>query len=209
MSNTSSKNINPPIKAGITGGIGSGKSLACQIFRILEIPVFEADLEAKRLMDRDPEVRTRLIELAGSEIYMASGMLDRPRLAELIFNNSKLLQQVNGLVHPAVRQAFSDWAEQQDAPYVLMEAAILFESGSYRSLDFSILMTAPEELRIQRVMKRDGTDREQVISRIRNQWPEEKKIELADFIITNDESTFLTMQVLDVHKKILEYGKIW
>lgn len=209
MSNTSSKNINPPIKAGITGGIGSGKSLACQIFRILEIPVFEADLEAKRLMDRDPEVRTRLIELAGSEIYMASGMLDRPRLAELIFNNSKLLQQVNGLVHPAVRQAFSDWAEQQAAPYVLMEAAILFESGSYRSLDFSILMTAPEELRIQRVMKRDGTDREQVISRIRNQWPEEKKIELADFIITNDESTFLTMQVLDVHKKILEYGKIW
>lgn len=209
MSNTSSKNINPPIKAGITGGIGSGKSLACQIFRILEIPVFEADLEAKRLMDRDPEVRTRLIELAGSEIYMASGMLDRPRLAELVFNNSKLLQQVNGLVHPAVRQAFSDWAEQQAAPYVLMEAAILFESGSYRSLDFSILMTAPEELRIQRVMKRDGTDREQVISRIRNQWPEEKKRELADFIITNDESTFLTTQVLDVHKKILEYGKIW
>lgn len=209
MSNTSSKNINPPLKAGITGGIGSGKSLACQIFRILEIPVFEADLEAKRLMDRDPEVRTRLIELAGSEIYMASGMLDRPRLAELVFNNSKLLQQVNGLVHPAVRQAFSDWAEQQAAPYVLMEAAILFESGSYRSLDFSILMTAPEELRIQRVMKRDGTDREQVISRIRNQWPEEKKRELADFIITNDESTFLTTQVLDVHKKILEYGKIW
>lgn len=209
MSNTSSKNINPPLKAGITGGIGSGKSLACQIFRILEIPVFEADLEAKRLMDRDPEVRTRLIELAGSEIYMASGMLDRPRLAELVFNNSKLLQQVNGLVHPAVRQAFSDWAEQQAAPYVLMEAAILFESGSYRSLDFSILMTAPEELRIQRVMKRDGTDREQVISRIRNQWPEDKKRELADFIITNDESTFLTMQVLDVHKKILEYGKIW
>lgn len=209
MSNTSSKNINPPLKAGITGGIGSGKSLACQIFRILEIPVFEADLEAKRLMDRDPEVRTQLIELAGPEIYKDSEMLDRPRLAELIFNNSRLLQQVNGVVHPAVRQAFSDWAEQQAAPYVLMEAAILFESGTYRSLDFSILMTAPEELRIQRVMKRDGTDREQVISRIRNQWPEEKKIELADFIITNDESTFLTMQVLDVHKKILEYGKIW
>ena len=209
MSNTSSKKNNPPLKAGITGGIGSGKSLACQIFRIFKVPVFEADLEAKALMDSDPEVRARLIDLAGPDIYTTSGKLDRPGLAKLIFNNDQLLQEVNHIVHPAVRKAFHEWAGQQDAPYVLMEAAILFESGFYRSLDFSILMTAPEELRIQRVMKRDGSNREQVISRIRSQWPEEKKRDLADFIITNDESTFLTTQVLDVHKKILEYGKIW
>lgn len=208
MSNTSLKNTKPPLKAGITGGIGSGKSLACKIFRILNVPVFEADMEAKELMDKDPELRARIIELAGPEIYYASGNLNRPKLAALIFNHSELLQEVNQLVHPAVRRVFHDWANQQTAPYVLVEAAILFESGFYRSLDFSILMSAPEEIRIQRVIQRDGTNREQVVSRIRNQWPEEKKRELADFIITNDESTFLITQVLEVHNKILENGKI-
>lgn len=209
MLNTSSRNSNPPFKAGITGGIGSGKSLACQIFRVFDVPVFEADTEAKRLMDSDPEVRARLMDLAGPEIYTPSGKLDRPGLARLIFNNNQLLREVNSVVHPAVRKAFFKWAADQQVPYVLMEAAILFESGFYRSMDVSILMTAPEELRIQRVMERDGASREQVVSRIRNQWPEEAKRELADFIITNDESTFLITQVLDVHNKLMEYGKIW
>lgn len=208
MSNISSKNTEQPLKVGITGGIGSGKSLACKIFRILQVPVFEADVAAKALIDSDPEVRARLIDLAGPDIYNAHGNLNRPRLAGLIFNNERLLQEVNQVVHPAVRRAFHAWAELRDAPYVIVEAAILFESGFYRSLHYNILMTAPEELRIQRVMQRDGASREQVVNRIRNQWPEEKKRELADFIITNDEGTFLTTQVLEVHQNLLEYGKI-
>lgn len=208
MSNTSSKATSKPVKVGITGGIGSGKSTVCQIFRILNIPVFEADTEAKILMENDPAVREALTSLMGPGLYAPAGKLNRSWMAERIFNDKSLLEKVNGIVHPAVRGHFSSWYAGQSSPYIIQEAAILFESGAYQLMDLNITVTAPEELRIQRVMARDGVQYEKVKSRMEHQWPEEKKVGLSDFLIHNDESEFLVVQVLKIHQKLLNYGKV-
>jgi dephospho-CoA kinase len=208
MLNTSSNETNLPLKVGLTGGIGSGKSLVCSIFRILHVPVFEADREAKIIMESDREVHSALIELLGDRAFTADGTPDRKWLAEKIFKDKEIIEKVNSIVHPAVRRRFSSWWKQQQSPYVVQEAAILFESGAYQHMDINVLVTAPIEMRIGRVMLRDGISREQVEARISNQWPDRKKWALANFMIHNDESEFLVSQVLDVHKKILNYGKV-
>jgi dephospho-CoA kinase len=208
MLNTSSNATNLPLKVGLTGGIGSGKSLVCSIFRILHIPVFEADREAKIIMESDREVRSALIELLGSRAYNAGGTPDRKWLAEKIFKDKDIIEKVNSIIHPVVRRSFSAWWKKQHSPYVVHEAAILFESGAYELMDINVLVTAPVEMRIKRVMLRDGISREQVEVRMNNQWPDTKKRGLANFIILNDESEFLVSQVLDLHKKILNYGKV-
>lgn len=208
MLNTLSNETNLPLKVGLTGGIGSGKSLVCHILKILKIPVFEADREAKKVMETDSEVRRALIELFGSSAYTAEGILDRKRMAEIIFRDKDSIQKVNSIVHPAVRKSFFLWWKQQQSPYVVQEAAILFESGAYQLMDINILVTAPVGMRIQRVMSRDGISREQVEARMNNQWPDSEKSVLADFIIRNDESEFLVSQVLEIHKKVLNYGKV-
>jgi dephospho-CoA kinase len=208
MSNILSKETNLPLKVGVTGGIGSGKSLVCKIFKVLQIPVFDADTEARKLMDHNHDIRKELIALLGKNIYTGQGTLDRKKMADIIFNDREIIQKVNKIIHPAVRKQFVAWWQNQNTDYIIQEAAILFESGAYQLMDFNILITAPEELRIERVMERDGISRKQVIVRMTNQWNDEKKVKLADFIIHNDESDFLTTQILEIHKKILTHGKI-
>lgn len=208
MSNTSSKKDNLPLKIGITGGIGSGKSLVCQIFKTLKVPVFEADKEAKEIIDSDPITRKALGELLGNGIFGPDGKINRHMMAGIIFNDQELLKEVNAIIHPAVRHRFNSWHAEQKSRYIIQEAAILFESGVFRLMDMNIVVTAPEEMRIRRVTQRDGVTKEKVYERMKNQWPEEEKVAMADYIIRNDESQSLIQQVLEIHQKILNYGKI-
>jgi len=190
-------------RIGITGGIGSGKTTVCQIFATLGIPLYYADDRAKWLMQNDPQLVAALKDAFGEKTFTDQGTLDRAYLAEIVFNNQEQLNILNGLVHPAVREDGIQWDEQHlDTPYTLREAALLYESGIYQLLDQIITVTAPEALRIQRVTKRDGLSAEQVKARIEKQWPEEKKVELADFVIHNDGQHSLIRQVLQIHQQL-------
>jgi dephospho-CoA kinase len=197
------------ITVGITGGIGSGKSTVCKVFKWLGVPVFEADLEARKLIDTDTEIRNGLVNLFGPDIYSRDSTLNRKKLAGLIFNNDILLQKVNKLVHPAVRSAFLNWANKQDSPYVLHEAAILFESGFYKMMDFTILVSAPEEERIERVRKRDRISMELVRERMEKQWSDSEKRKLATTEIKNADSDLILPVVIKIDKQLREHGKIW
>ena len=173
------------LKVGITGGIGSGKSYICEILEKLNYPVYYSDAASKMLTDTHPEIRQGLIDLVGEEVYI-NNHLNRPFLASKIFHNDALRLQVNALIHPIVRQDFSDFAYQSVSDIVFNEAAILFETGAFKTLDFNVLVTADLEVRIQRVMLRDNLSREEVLQRIANQWDDEKKLKMADFVIYND-----------------------
>lgn len=173
------------LKVGITGGIGSGKSYICEILEKLNYPVYYSDAASKMLTDTHPEIRQGLIDLVGEEVYI-NNHLNRPFLASKIFHNDALRLQVNALIHPIVRQDFSDFANQSVSDIVFNEAAILFETGAFKTLDFNVLVTADLEVRIQRVMLRDNLSREEVLQRIANQWDDEKKLKMADFVIYND-----------------------
>jgi|SRR5690554_3989996 len=191
------------LKVGITGGIGSGKTTICQTFKVLGVPVFDADQETKILMQTNPELIEGIKRLFGEQAYNEQGVLDRSYLANLVFKDESMLQKLNSLVHPVAIQAAVDWAESQDATYTLKEAALLFESGSYKHNDVNILVTAPEEVRIHRVMQRDKVSREQVLDRISKQMPEEKKLELADFVIDNSGQVAVIPQVLALHERFM------
>jgi dephospho-CoA kinase len=197
------------LTVGITGGIGSGKSTVCQIFRILGVPVFEADLVAKNLINSNTEIRNGLIALFGNDIYGADNRINRKMLANLIFNNDFLLGQVNQLVHPAVRNEFLNWSKIQDSDYIIHEAAILFESGFYKLMDYNILVSAPEELRIERVTKRENIAPGTVRERMAKQWPDEEKRKLANLEIVNDNKKLIIPQILETDKNLKTHGKIW
>ncbi|MFD2905249.1 dephospho-CoA kinase [Sphingobacterium anhuiense] len=186
------------IKVGIAGGIGSGKTIICHVFKVLGIPVYNADLEAKLIMNKSDQVRLAVMQEFGDEAY-SNGVLNRTFLAAQVFNDAAKLAQLNRIVHPAVIQAAEDWADAQTAPYSLKEASILFESGSYKKVDYSILVTAPIEIRIARVMERDQVTREQVLARMNNQMSDEEKTKLADFVIINDGITPIIPQVMALH----------
>lgn len=194
------------IKIGITGGIGSGKSTVCKVFVVLGIPVFEADKIARQMMNSDPEVGEQLIRTFGESVYLPDHTINRKYLAGIVFSNPPLLAQLNSIVHPAVQKAFFDWVAIQDAPYIIHEAAILFESGFYKLMDKTITVVTDEDQRIQRVVKRDGISVEQVKERIRNQWNDSKRIQLADFLIRNDDADLIVPQILDIDKKIRAHG---
>ncbi|MGE4586655.1 MAG: dephospho-CoA kinase [Mangrovibacterium sp.] len=194
------------IKVGITGGIGSGKTTVCRFFRTLDIPVFSADEEAKIIMNNSPLVRSRLIRLFGTDIYGSDQKLNRSRLAGLIFGDPELLRQVNELIHPAVRESFIRWTEQQSSPYVVYEAAILFESGFYRLMDYIILVTAPEEERIRRLRDYRGLSREDITRRISQQWRDEQKAVLASCILRNDNKEMLIPKLLELDNKFKSHG---
>lgn len=183
---------------GLTGGIGSGKTTVARMFEELGVPVYYADDEAKKLNDTSETIKTGLTNLLGNELYK-EGKLDRKKLAEIIFSDKKILEKVNQIIHPEVAAHFKEWVSRQKSPYVLKEAAILFESGSYQFCDAVILVTAPEEERILRVMQRDNVTREQVMARMRNQWPEEQKKALADYIIENLHQTETLIKVKNLH----------
>ncbi len=189
-------------KLGITGGIGSGKSSVCRVFGVLGIPVFYADAEAKSIMDNDAGIMSEINSLTGRDMYH-EGILDRKRLASLIFNDQKLLYEVNSLVHPVVFRNFAIWADSQSAPYVIMEAAILFESGGYKLVDKIATIVAPVEERIGRVMKSNMLTRNQVLERIRNQMDDEERIKQSDYIIRNAENDMIIPAILEIHREIL------
>jgi dephospho-CoA kinase len=190
------------LKVGITGGIGSGKTLVCTVFETLGIPVYYADMQARQLMNTDPELKTSLQGYFGSNIYH-NGTLDRRRMAEIIFNDKTALEKVNNWVHPVVARDFESWCTRQTTPYVLEEAAIIFESNIAHRFDRVILVTAPESIRIERVCARDLVTPEAVRERMANQWPEDKKISLADYIIYNGNTHLVTPQVMEIHRNVL------
>tara|TARA_B100000508_G_scaffold136931_1_gene130658 strand:+ start:897 stop:1478 length:582 start_codon:yes stop_codon:yes gene_type:complete len=186
---------------GLTGGIGSGKSTVAGFFKELGIAVYIADEEAKKLTNRSIFIRKKLIALLGTEAYNKEG-LNRSFVAQKIFNNAELLQQVNAIIHPRVGQHFKRWVKKQHGSYCIKEAAILFENGGYRECDAMILVTAPKETRIERVMQRDGSTREEVLARMQHQWEDREKIPLADFVITNIHRSETQKTVKNIHKTL-------
>ncbi|MBN1985519.1 MAG: dephospho-CoA kinase [Prolixibacteraceae bacterium] len=197
------------IKVGITGGMGSGKSTVCKIFKLLGAPVFEADVVAKQLLNTHPKIKKGLIRLFGEGIYMQDGAIDRKKLAGIIFNNKIQLANMNRLVHPVVLDEFNKWLEKQQDAYIIHEAAILFESGFYKMMDFTLLISAPLQQRIERVMKRDGVGEQQVLERINRQWTDEEKRKLASLEIINDNKHLIIPVIIEIDKKLKQYGKIW
>jgi dephospho-CoA kinase len=191
------------IKVGITGNMGSGKSLVCGLLEYLGVPVFYADTEAKRLMHTDQQLQEEVIALLGPGAF-PDGQMDRRYIASKVFRSERSLNRLNALVHPRVQEAGLTWFRSlpPSIPYAVEEAALLYESGGYQLLDHIILVSAPLEIRIQRVIERDQTTREEVLSRMHRQWPEEKKIALADDVIYNDSSILLLPQVLQIHAKL-------
>ena len=201
MLNTSLKKTEHPLTIGITGNMGSGKTLVCSVFKILGIPVFEADLVAKDLYNSNKSLKNELARLFGKDVFSENGLLDRLKLS-MIFKDPILLRQVNELVHPLVHSAFDKWCMKFESGYVLYEAAILFEGNYFRKLDATILVTSPEELRIKRVLQRGNLTREEVIERMSHQWKEQDKLKYADYIIKNDETELVIPQILEIDKRI-------
>lgn len=193
------------LKIGITGGIGSGKSTVCKVFEILGIPVFYADVVAKQLMISDLTLINGVKAAFGEESYTELGILNNKHIASIVFNNQLELDKLNALVHPAVFRAFDKWVAEVPltVPYILKEAALLFESGSYKMCDATILVTAPLTLKIDRVMQRDGITTEQVQARIDKQFTDEQKAKMANYFIDNTESTSVILQVLNLHQQFL------
>ena len=189
------------LKIGLTGGIGSGKSTICRVFSLLGIPIYTADIEARRLMNENKELKAGIIATLGKEAYQ-NGVLNRPFVANVIFNNHNKLNELNGLVHPVVRKDFINWLALQNSPYVIQEAAILFESGAYRVMDKNIIVDAPIETRIKRVLQRDNTSKEKVQERLNNQKNTDELRPLADFVVYNNDKSLILPQIINIDKKL-------
>jgi len=187
---------------GLTGGIGSGKSTVGEMFRKLGVPVYNSDVEAKKLMSSSSEIRKDIKALLGVESYL-NGKLNREYIAKAVFRDKKLLQDLNNIVHPAVRKHFTAWSKQKPTSYVIQEAAIIFENGNNDHYDKIILVTAPTDLRIKRVVDRDGVAPAAVKDRIANQWPDSEKEKLSDFVIDNIDLEATAKQVSWIHRKLL------
>ncbi len=194
------------LNVGLTGGIGSGKTIASKIFEVLGIPVYQADVAAKRLMESNPVLKNQLIEQFGNDAFV-DGKLNRSYIAEIIFNDKEKLQLINSLVHPYTIQDGIEWMKKQTSPYAIKEAALIFESGSQSNFDYIIGISSPLTLRLNRTLKRDNINRELVLERMENQLDEETKMKLCDFVLLNDERTLLTTQVLAVHEKLIALSK--
>lgn len=191
------------IKIGITGGIGSGKTTVCKVFELLGIPVYYADIEAKQILNSNLEVRSNILNTFGNSILNDEEKIDKKKLASLVFNNKENLEKLNSIVHPAVREHFENWLQQHSTQkYILKEAAILFESGSYKLVDKVITVVAPLELKISRTMQRDKVTQAEVEQRISNQLNDDEKIKRSQFVIHNDEQQLLIPQILNIHGQI-------
>lgn len=192
------------LKVGITGGIGSGKSTVCKIFETLGVPVFYADDAAKEVMNDDEDLKNNIQLTFGKETY-TEGKLNRTVLAQIVFNDKSKLEKLNSFVHPATLKKYNDWEESHSSHrYCLHEAAILFEAGVAKRMDKVITVAAPEQLRIERIIKRDRITREEVATRMNNQWTEEQRNSKADYIIYNDENRLVIPQVLKIHNELLQ-----
>ncbi|MRR20122.1 dephospho-CoA kinase [bacterium] len=189
-------------RLGITGGIGSGKTTVCRIFRVLGVPVFVADVAARQLMNTDPAIRSEINYIAGDDLY-TRGELDRKELARLIFNKPELLRRVNTVVHPAVLRIFDEWAGKSEAPYVIMEAAILFEARADAMVDRVASISAPVEERIARVMGRNDLSREEVMERINNQLEDDEREDQSYYVINNADNEMIIPEILKIHADML------
>lgn len=195
------------IKVGLTGGIGSGKTTVAGILKNLGIPVFVADKEARNLMESSPELISSIKAAFGDEAYNENG-LNRAFIAGIVFSDPLKLKKLNMLTHPAVHRHFESWAlQQKDVPYIVEEAALLYETGAWKYFDYIVLVTAPKRLRIERVISRDNTSEEEVLKRMDSQMPEEDKVPLAHFLIFNDEKSLVLNQVLTFHEKMISLSK--
>lgn len=193
---------------GITGGIGSGKSTVCKIFKILNIPVFEADLTARELLDNN-KIKQLLFDIFGVTVFNPDRTVNRQKLADLVFNDNNKLNQLNSIIHPAVREEFILWADKmKNLPYIILEAAILFESGFDKLTDYTILVAAPVHQKIERVMRRDGINEEKVRARMKNQLPEEEIRKHADYILFNDNTKLIIPEIIEIDNNLKSYGKI-
>ncbi|UII28218.1 dephospho-CoA kinase [Fulvivirga maritima] len=195
--------MNRPYQVGVTGGIGSGKSLICQVFAALGVPVYNADQRGKWLTDNDPEIVEEITTLFGKEAYK-NGHLDRPFIANIVFNDPEKLTQLNHIIHPRVGKDYTSWVEAQTYPYVIKEAAIMFESGSHKMLDKVINVYASEALRIKRVIGRDKFRKEEEIKAIiKKQMPEEERQQKSDYTVNNNETIMLLPQLLQLHEAFM------
>jgi dephospho-CoA kinase len=193
-------------KVGITGGIGAGKSLICKLFSLLGIPIYYADDRAKSLLESDKLLIKEIKKYFGDAMYSKEGILDRKSLASIVFKDYTQLDILNKLVHPAVVRDYESWEKQNsDSLYTLREAAIMFESNTYKDLDKIILVDAPIELRIERIQKRDNRPIDEIKAIVERQWTSEQKLKLSHFIINNDEENMVIPQVLDIHNKIIAH----
>ena len=189
------------LQIGITGGIGTGKSLVCRIFAQLGIPIYDADSRAKWLMNHDPTLKEAIKAQFGQEAYSATGALNRAYLASIVFGQQEKIEVLNQLVHPAVAKDYTQWVQMQQAPYLLKEAALMIESGSYRSLDQLIVVSAPLDLRIARIRRRDPQrSEEEIRGIISKQMPEEEKLSYAQVVLPNDEKQALLPEALRCHE---------
>ncbi len=185
---------------GITGGIGSGKTFVCNIFTHMGMPVYEADTRAKELINTSAAIIEKLISYYGKEIYNNNGIINKKKLASIIFNNKTELEKVNNIIHPVVFEDFNKWCKlNTEHKYLIHEAAILFESGIYKKMNTTVFVDAPESLRIKRVMQRDKLTKQEVEQRIKNQMPDNEKRKLANYIIINDGKTMLLPQIVKLH----------
>jgi len=190
------------LKVAITGGIGSGKSLVCQVFKTLGIPIFDADAVSNQLVEHDAALKTAIIELFGKEAYK-NNIYNRKYIASIVFSQAEMLQALNALVHPKAIEAAKQWFEKQQTPYAIKEAAILFESNSEKDIDIIIGVTAPEKVRIERVMQRTGYSKEEVIKRMQQQMPDEEKMAKCNYVIQNNDTDAILPQILQIHKQLI------
>ncbi|GGD05727.1 dephospho-CoA kinase [Hyunsoonleella pacifica] len=191
------------IIVGLTGGIGSGKTTVAKEFEALGIPVYIADIEAKKLMNRSKVIKRKLIALLGENAYL-EGKLNRSYIAGVIFNDKTYLEKMNAIVHPKVARHFEKWVVKQNTSYVIKEVAILFENGGDAQCDYVITVTAPKAIRIQRLLKRDNTSKEKVEAIMKNQWSDSEKIKYSDFVIVNENLEETRLQAYKIHHKILQ-----
>ncbi|UZR95802.1 dephospho-CoA kinase [Chondrinema litorale] len=194
---------NKPLIIGITGGIGSGKSVVCRIFKSLGIPVYDSDSRAKWLMRHSKELINEIKKSFGENAYLPDGQINNKYLAENVFHDKEKLRLLSSLTHPAVGKDFQNWVEKnQSQKYLLKEAALIFEAGIYKTLDKTILVTAPQEIKIDRVLKRDPhRDKAQVLAIMDKQMSDEEKVPLANYLILNDDTQMVLPQVLKLHKE--------
>lgn len=187
---------------GLTGGIGSGKSTVARMFELLNVPVYYADQEAKRLMTSSADLKLGIRQLFGEGAYI-NDRLNRGYIADIVFRDKEKLKALNALVHPEVRKDFLHWVDIQDAPYVIQENPLIFEKNDQGSFDKVIVVTADKEVRIQRIIERDGLSKDQVLDRMANQLDDAKKTELADFLIYNETLAHTKIQVNAIHQQLL------
>jgi len=196
--------MNKPLSIGLTGGIGSGKSLVADFFKLIGISVYVSDVEAKKLMYTNSFIRESLVEAFGEKVYSDSGELNRSELARIIFNNDDALQKVNNIVHPQVRLHYKEWLlKHTEEAYVIQESALLFDTGFYTNFDKIITVTADKEIRLSRVVERDSCTKESVLERMSKQISEQEKIEKSDFVIYNN-TELIIPQIITIHEEILK-----